>query len=87
MQRTLNGVLAGLVANDSPCRRQIDLTSCSAEHIEELADVQFDLQFIPNLECGSWCIRHQTVGVHLSEIANQDCNALAEAPGLAIPLV
>jgi hypothetical protein len=87
VQRTLNGVLAGLVANDSPCCSEIDLASCGAEHIEELTDVQFDLQFIPNLECGSWCIRHQAVGVHLGEIANQDGNALAKAPGLTVPLV
>ncbi len=87
MQRPLDGVLARLVSADALGLVDVADALHRSEDVEELADVEFDAQLVPDAHGFGRCTLHQPIGVHERQVADEDCHTFAVAARLAHPTV
>ena len=85
MQRTLDGVLARLVALDARRLPGIAAPAGGTHQVEVLTDAQLDPQLVEHLPCRGRCIAEQPIGVDEGEVADEDRRPFPEAPRLAAP--
>ena len=79
VQRSFDGVLAGLVPADPFGLVDVSDALHRSEDVEVLADVQLDAQLVPDPHRLGWGALHQPVGVHERQVADEDRDTFAES--------
>ena len=83
MERSLDRVLAALVAADALGLFPPTFARRRSDHVEVLADVQLDAQLVPQCPDFPRCAMQQQVGVDERKVTDEDRHALPESTTLA----
>lgn len=85
LQWPFDGVLPGLVPGNALGGSEVGVAAYGAEEVEILAHVDFELEFVPQLNGSKRRASQETIGENGGAVAGQDCHALPEPSGLAPP--
>src|SRR6202011_5940070 len=85
MQRSLDGVLPGLVPLDALRLHGIAAGAGGADKVEVLPDAQLDTQLVEDTTRRRRGVGEEHVGVHEREVADEDRGAFTEPARLAPP--
>ena len=85
VQRALDGVLRALIAADAFRSLKTSITDCGTEHVQQLADIDLDAEFIPHRPSLRRLRTENPIRVDACEVTDEDADALTESPRLAGP--
>jgi hypothetical protein len=85
VERTLDRVLARLVAGDAVRRDPVAVGLRGGQEVEVLAHVELEAQLVPHSRAVGGDVAQHHVGVDVRQVADEDGGALAVTAGLALP--